>query len=225
MDRRRTEPLFNPEKWSDENILLVGAGSIGSKVAVELACLGVRNVTVYDDDKVEGHNLSNQAYRFKDVGKYKVDALWDIITEKTGEIPKGWVKKPHRFTLRSPNNFHRILSAVDTRDAREIILDSARVHGTKRVIDPRMDVLTGSLHTYNPHNQSMVDYYREHLPSEDIVGELTACGLPINCGINSGMLATLVIATFLNDHETEALGSTSMSYSLRAMEVFSIPEQ
>lgn len=66
-------------------IVIVGIGTTGSNVAVRLAELGLRDITVIDFDRVEAHNCGHQAYRInKDVGRLKTEALREIIEDKTG---------------------------------------------------------------------------------------------------------------------------------------------
>jgi molybdopterin/thiamine biosynthesis adenylyltransferase len=54
--------------------IVAGAGMVGSWAALALVRAGV-NVHVFDNDKVEGHNVGVQAYDGRHVGLNKVDAL------------------------------------------------------------------------------------------------------------------------------------------------------
>jgi 2,4-dienoyl-CoA reductase-like NADH-dependent reductase (Old Yellow Enzyme family) len=84
VDYWRQLDLFSPEKFGDKEVHVVGVGATGSYVAYQLAKMGVKNIHVWDFDDVEPHNLPNQIYRLKDVGRPKVDALAEIIAEATG---------------------------------------------------------------------------------------------------------------------------------------------
>jgi len=46
-----------------------------------LARYGLTKITLYDDDEVDSHNIANQMFRAKDIGRPKVEALADIICE------------------------------------------------------------------------------------------------------------------------------------------------
>lgn len=74
--------IFNPinQKYK---IVVFGAGSLGSFITLNLAKLGFNDIEVWDFDKVDEVNIPNQFYRLKDIGKYKVDALREIIKEFT----------------------------------------------------------------------------------------------------------------------------------------------
>jgi len=69
------------DKLSNSNILLLGAGGTGGVNAVNLARLGVGNITIVDYDIVEISNLNRQTFFYKDVGLKKVDALEKHIND------------------------------------------------------------------------------------------------------------------------------------------------
>lgn len=96
MDLSKSYEFFQPEK-EKAKIHIVGCGSVGSTVAENLVRCGVTNLTLWDFDYVEAHNLVNQMFRQKDIGRLKVEALADILAEINPEIsdtlmlkPKGW---------------------------------------------------------------------------------------------------------------------------------------
>ena len=80
MDLSKSYDYFQPEK-DTARIHIVGCGSVGATVAENLARCGITKFTLWDFDTVEPHNLANQIFRQKDVGKTKVEALLDILTE------------------------------------------------------------------------------------------------------------------------------------------------
>jgi len=87
VDYWRQLDLFSPEKFGDKEVHIVGVGATGSYVALLLAKMGVTNLHLWDFDEVEAHNLPNQVFRLKDVGRAKVEALAEIIEEATGTRP------------------------------------------------------------------------------------------------------------------------------------------
>ena len=62
-------------KWA----VIVGCGSVGSLVAMELARSGVGNFVLIDTDKLEMHNICRHQCGFDDLGRYKVDAVKDKV--------------------------------------------------------------------------------------------------------------------------------------------------
>ena len=74
IDTLRHSALYDPIKYADKRVALIGVGTIGSHLALTLARMQVP-FTMYDHDTIEAHNLATQAYTRRDIGRYKVDAL------------------------------------------------------------------------------------------------------------------------------------------------------
>lgn len=80
MDLSKSYEYFQPENVS-KKINIIGCGSVGATVAENLVRLGLTNISLWDMDAVSPHNLANQIFRNKDIGKGKVDALSEILLE------------------------------------------------------------------------------------------------------------------------------------------------
>jgi len=74
--------IFDPIKQGYK-LVVFGAGSLGSFITLNLAKMGFNQIMVWDYDKVDDVNIPNQFYKLKDIGRYKVDALKDIVKEFT----------------------------------------------------------------------------------------------------------------------------------------------
>lgn len=99
MNLTKSYEFFQPEK-DKTTIHIIGCGSVGSTVAENLARCGVKNMTLWDFDKVESHNIVNQMFNENHVGMLKVDALKDILTDINPDLkdtleihPEGWKGK------------------------------------------------------------------------------------------------------------------------------------
>lgn len=66
-------------------VLIVGAGGGGSHMAVQLAGVGVGNLTIVDHDRVEIGNLGRQIFYAGHVGELKVDVLKSVIANISPE--------------------------------------------------------------------------------------------------------------------------------------------
>jgi hypothetical protein len=75
IDITRNDILTN----KDMKVVVLGAGAVGSFIVDHLVALGLTNVTVYDDDIVESHNITNQRYGNISIGKPKATELMEII--------------------------------------------------------------------------------------------------------------------------------------------------
>ena len=143
MDLSKSYEFFQPEK-DDARIHIVGCGSVGSTIAENLARCGVTKMTLWDFDKVEPHNIVNQMFTQNHVGKLKVEALKEILTDinpecaETVELkPEGWQGK-----LLSGYIFLAVDSIEIRRDFVEKHMDSPYV---KAMFDVRT-MLTGAQH-------------------------------------------------------------------------------
>jgi len=63
---------------------ILGCGAIGSSAAIQLARMGAENFALYDGDKVEQVNIGVSQYNISDIGKFKVNALYNQIINITG---------------------------------------------------------------------------------------------------------------------------------------------
>ena len=82
LDISRHRELFDAEQFNTP-ITIIGVGATGSWLTLMLAKLGIKDITVYDFDVVEEHNIANQAFCIHQIDKEKVIALSDIIAEET----------------------------------------------------------------------------------------------------------------------------------------------
>lgn len=81
--------LFAPADLESKRVLIVGAGSVGSQLAVSLARAGVKKFWLIDFDWVSETNLCRTAYREQDVGRFKVHALGDVLRSVRRDIQVG----------------------------------------------------------------------------------------------------------------------------------------
>lgn len=79
---KRNKGLIELDILSNKRVLIIGLGSGGSPIAVELAKAGVGQFALADFDRVELHNLSRHICSLKDLGRLKTDAVADVIKGK-----------------------------------------------------------------------------------------------------------------------------------------------
>lgn len=153
-----------PLKVLDTPINIIGAGAIGSFTALALAKMGFNNITAIDFDVIDVENMNCQFFRFKDIGKYKVDALKELVEDftkiKINSINGEW----------AGNILDGItICAVDSMAVRKSVFEAYNRKAFKSlgVIDPRMGALTSSMYTYNPLNPKELDNYSKTLYSDE----------------------------------------------------------
>lgn len=85
IDLAKSYEYFNPTNITAP-IHIIGCGSVGATVAEMLVRLGLQNITLWDMDVVNSHNLANQIFRNKDIGLPKVVALKNILCDINPEL-------------------------------------------------------------------------------------------------------------------------------------------
>lgn len=80
MDLSKCYDFFQPDSV-DSRIHIIGCGSVGSTLAELMVRNGLTKLTLWDFDTVEPHNISNQMFRHRDIGRLKTEALRDILLE------------------------------------------------------------------------------------------------------------------------------------------------
>ena len=65
-----------------KRVLIIGLGSFGSNIAVELAKAAVGSFALMDFDRLERHNIVRHACFLKDVGRLKTDAVEELVLGK-----------------------------------------------------------------------------------------------------------------------------------------------
>jgi len=169
IDYSRQSGLINQAQMT-EPIILIGAGGIGSPTAQILCKMGIRKLTVYDDDKVEAHNLPNQMYRIKDLTKFKVDALKEICEEYSDTIE--FNAKAIRFDqpIRTKSV---VISGVDSMESRLAIWKHIKLNpAVSLYVDARMAREMIKIYRVNPTDMKSVKKYEESLHSDVVAVEV-----------------------------------------------------
>ena len=160
---RRQEELLSTEQLTFP-VSIVGAGGIGSPTALALAKLGCERIVVYDPDRVEPHNLPNQLYGPSDLGRYKVDALGDIIERLTGARLG---RSANRVLVADFSGV--VILAVDTMSTRSAIWSSSiRLRPqVELLVDARMGGEVGRILAVNPTDPDDIAVYEASLHDDD----------------------------------------------------------
>src|SRR3990172_7656046 len=107
--------ILPPEKLQFP-ITVIGAGAIGSATVVTLAKTGCSNLTVWDDDLLESHNISNQLCKTAMIGRLKVEALQALTLELTDVAIR---TENRRYQGQSLEGV--VIAAVDSMTARQSV--------------------------------------------------------------------------------------------------------
>lgn len=171
IDYGRQNLIFKPEDYT-KKIIVIGAGSTGSYSTLMLAKMGIQNIQVIDYDKVEEHNIPNQYYRTSDIGKYKTEALKEIIKDFTDiEISTLNIKIDENFEFNIELD-DIILICVDNIETRKLIINKLEMYPIT-LIDTRFGAEGYSIHIVDTKNIDQIIEYKKglELPTKE-----TLCG-------------------------------------------------
>lgn len=170
--------MIEPDYWRqldlisaeqlDFPIALIGAGGIGSPLALALAKMGCKRLALYDPDTVEAHNLPNQMYRLSDIGRPKVAALAELLTDFAPLQLDVRQERVEAQTLRGV-----VLSGVDSMASRSGIWQGCVRYraGVPLYVDARMGAEVCRVLTVNPVDPDEVRAYEATLHTDEDAAE------------------------------------------------------
>lgn len=188
---------LDPRKAADFPITFIGCGGIGSWAVLFAVKTGLRNIKVYDFDKVEEHNVSNQAFSPSQIGMYKVDAIKQTL-DFFGEPDCLDVRK-ERFSIDSEKLSPIIVMGVDSIDSRKEIFELIKNDvNVRNVFDGRMGLTTMHIYNVNMLKPEHSERYEESLEGEFLQMPCTARATMSTAGIIGGKIVSRVV-NYIND--------------------------
>jgi molybdopterin/thiamine biosynthesis adenylyltransferase len=209
--------VFDPVPFGQKRVDVIGAGATGSRIAIQLAKLGINNLHVWDFDKVESHNIANQMFTQKDIGKTKVSALADQIKEHSGlQIVA------HEEKVDGKQQLGEIIFLLtDTMSSRKEIWKAGikLKLNVKLLVETRMGADSGRVYAFNPCQTAHCREWEKTL-TDDAVAEQSACGGSITIGPTADVLAGLAVWQFIKwfrktQGDEDLILENEIIYSLR----------
>jgi molybdopterin/thiamine biosynthesis adenylyltransferase len=211
----RHESIFNPAHYPYP-FHVIGAGATGSRVFAALVELGITNISVYDDDVVEDHNLANQIYTVHDINNPKVDGCKNFALNKLGVVPEDMgfynCKVTERFIKDGGVKGGVVFILTDTMASRRTIFDTlttrcevysgdSMIGGAQLarapmiIIETRMGSTHGSVFTVNPFDENACIAWRQTLIDDTDVDnmELSPCGTALSVGTTAALIANYAV--------------------------------
>lgn len=199
---------FSGTEWYNEiqktRIILAGLGGIGSYCAYNLARMNPTALFLYDDDVVEQVNMSGQLYSQQDIGKPKVDAVSDMLSQYT--VMRNIYAIKDRFTEHSePGDI--MICGFDNMAARKTFFDAWHNHmlhytTTKErakclFLDGRLSIDTLQIFCITGDNEYACDeYYSKYLFSDSEADE-TVCSMKQTTYL-ACMIGSFIVNLFTN---------------------------
>ena len=179
-------------------ITVIGAGAVGSFTVLALAKMGCSMITVWDDDLLEEHNVSNQACRPSLVGYPKVAALCELVDELCDLQIAVDCRRYKGQALKGV-----VITAVDSMDARQDVWQRVKLSpAVPLLIDPRMGAEFARLYSIRPSNVEDIDFYESNLYASKEAEQLTCSARSI---IYSPMILAGLVALSVKSY---AVGKT-----------------
>ena len=192
--------LFNPETF-ELPVHIVGCGATGSWLALSLAKLGITDITVYDFDVVEEHNIPNQCYDMEQIGEPKVYALKNYIEASTRTQIK--IKNKKFIDQRVAGI---VFLMVDSMEARKTIWENSikMKSAVKLLIEPRTGLDMGRIYNVEPTSLNHIKEYENTYYSDD-VAEVSACGNSLTVISSALGITSWCTRQLINFHNKEEL--------------------
>ena len=161
--------VIGQKKLLKASVLIVGAGGLGSPIAIYLAALGIGKIGIIDKDSVEISNLSRQIiFSTNDLKKKKSSAAINKLRKMNPDI------KLHSFNKRLvkkninqiAKNFDLIVDGSDNFRTRFLINDYC-LKNKKTLVSGAISKFDGQVYTFNfsKKNSPCLRCYIPHTPT------------------------------------------------------------
>ena len=179
------------------SVLIIGAGGLGSPVALYLAAAGVGRIGIADDDTVSLSNLQRQViHAAPDIGRPKLDSAGERIAALNPHVRF----TPHLVRIDAENgpaivkDYDLVIDGSDNFTTRYLMADLCEAAKVP-LVTAAVQRFSGSLTVLAPH-QSDADgrpnpRYRDLFPEAPPPGVVPSCAEAGILGTTTGVLGTL----------------------------------
>lgn len=200
MDLSKSYEFFKPDML-ESRVHIIGCGAIGSTVAENLVRFGITKITLYDFDTVEAHNIANQMFRHTDIGKLKIDALAEYLTEINPECAADLKLVKEGWTGQRLSGY--VFLCVDNIDLRCEIATACKENTfVKGMFDFRMRLTDAQHYAADWSDQKMVETFIKSMAfSHDEAKEATpvsACNITLSVVPTVREVVALGVSNFIN---------------------------
>jgi molybdopterin/thiamine biosynthesis adenylyltransferase len=204
--------VFKPQLFK-KTVDIIGVGATGSHLAYILAKMGIETIRAYDFDKIEEHNIPNQLYRLRDVGRPKVEALQELVKELTEIDIETFDMKIEKGCDYKPGNIVFLLT--DTMHSRkEIFEEFLKLRfGIEQVIETRMSADSGRIYSFCPTRIDENEAWEATLYKDDEAEE-SLCGTSISIAATAVNIASAA-AWQLIKHDNGEMVEKEIIYGLK----------
>ncbi len=167
---------------SSIKIIVIGAGAIGNEIVKNLALFGVKEILIFDFDKIEIHNLTRSIFfREEDIGRFKAETVAKRASTVSPETNIIAINENFwdYLTFEMLSQYSAVICAVDNFEAR-IRLNTLCSFSKKLFINTGIDHTFGAVEAF-PFDQNInntVACYECGIPSSVYLrmSERYSCG-------------------------------------------------
>jgi adenylyltransferase/sulfurtransferase len=186
-------------KLRASSVLLIGAGGLGSPLALYLAAAGIGHIGIVDDDKVELSNLQRQiAHGMEDLGRPKAQSAAAAARAINPDI----TIVPHETRITPANaleliaGYDIVCDGSDNFPTRFLVADSC-VKARRTLVSAAVLRFEGQLSTFKPHQGGPC--YRCLYPEAPADGTVPSCSEAGVLGAVTGVMGTLQATEVLKE--------------------------
>jgi molybdopterin/thiamine biosynthesis adenylyltransferase len=118
------------ERLAQVQIVVCGAGAVGSNLVDSLVRQGFQRLTVVDFDRVEAHNVGTQTYAESDVGAFKVEVLQAEVFRAVGiEIQAVRKQLTDRNVVKFLRGADLVIDGFDNHESRALVTEHCQTNG------------------------------------------------------------------------------------------------
>ena len=143
--------IIGQKKLLKSSVLIIGAGGLGSPIAIYLAALGIGKIGIADKDRVEFSNLSRQIiFNSNDIKKNKSSVAINKLRKINADIKlKSFKTKITKININQiAKNFDVIVDGSDNFRTRFLINDYC-LKKKKILISGAISKFDGQVYTFN----------------------------------------------------------------------------
>lgn len=136
------------KKIEQANIAIIGVGGLGCIVADTLTRMGVKSISIFDDDEIELSNIHRQIlYTHEDIGKKKTTIARQRLKKINPKVQIKTYKKLTKKNLEKLDTVNIILECTDSLPTRHMI-DEYAIKNKKKVIYAMAAGTKGYIYVY-----------------------------------------------------------------------------
>ena len=176
-------------KLLNANVLIVGAGGLGSPISIYLTLAGIGRLGIVDFDTVDVTNLQRQILHYnEDVGRPKVESAKETLLAYNPEVEI----VAHEEPITSENamdiikDYDVVINGADNFPARYLVNDATYL-SSKPLVDGSILMFDGQSTVFLPGQGC----YRCLFPTPPPPGEVPSCAEAGVLGVLPGMVGTI----------------------------------